>query len=69
MKTILDDPEGFFENGGWSFLDTNSDNEDQNGEGETSDEDEVYEVGNRNLHSCRMFLYYFYSTYRRIILF
>lgn len=20
MKTILDDPEGFFENGGWNFL-------------------------------------------------
>ena len=20
MKTIIDDPEGFFDNGGWSFL-------------------------------------------------
>ena len=25
MKTILDDPEGFFDNGGWSFLDPESD--------------------------------------------
>ena len=25
MKTILDDPEGFFESGGWSFLDPESD--------------------------------------------
>ena len=24
MKTILDDPEGFFENGGWSFLEPDS---------------------------------------------
>ena len=24
MKTILDDPEGFFESGGWSFLDPDS---------------------------------------------
>ena len=25
MKTINDDPEGFFESGGWSFLDPESD--------------------------------------------
>ena len=25
MKTINDDPEGFFDNGGWSFLDPDSD--------------------------------------------
>ena len=25
MKTITDDPEGFFDNGGWSFLDPESD--------------------------------------------
>ncbi len=24
MKTILDDPEGFFDNGGWKFLDPDS---------------------------------------------
>ena len=27
MKTIVDDPEGFFESGGWSFLDPESDGE------------------------------------------
>ena len=25
MKTITDDPEGFFDNGGWSFLNPESD--------------------------------------------
>lgn len=25
MKTITDDPEGFFDNGGWSFLGPDSD--------------------------------------------
>lgn len=34
MKTITDDPEGFFENGGWSFLDPDSD-----GDGEDDDDD------------------------------
>ena len=24
MKTIVDDPEGFFDNGGWAFLDPES---------------------------------------------
>lgn len=28
MKTITDDIEGFFDNGGWSFLDPESDAED-----------------------------------------
>lgn len=36
MKTITDDPEGFFESGGWSFLDPDSDGE----EGDDDDEDE-----------------------------
>eukprot|EP00731_Ephydatia_muelleri_P026734 Em0018g834a len=50
MKTINDDPEGFFENGGWTFLDSGSDNEeagsgDDDSEGSdeykpTSDEEE-----------------------------
>jgi len=40
MKTINDDPEGFFSNGGWSFLDPDSDNE---GDGDSdSDEEEEY---------------------------
>ena len=27
MKTIVDDPEGFFESGGWNFLDPDSGSE------------------------------------------
>ncbi|XP_055607733.1 FACT complex subunit spt16 isoform X2 [Uranotaenia lowii] len=43
MKTITDDPEGFFDNGGWTFLDPESDGEAQ-GDDETEDEeDEAYE--------------------------
>ncbi|XP_030751148.1 FACT complex subunit spt16 [Sitophilus oryzae] len=41
MKTITDDPEGFFESGGWTFLDPESD-EEQVAEEETDDEDEAY---------------------------
>ena len=29
MKTITDDPEGFFDSGGWTFLDPESDAEEQ----------------------------------------
>lgn len=43
MKTITDDPEGFFESGGWTFLDPESDAE-ENVEDEEEEEDEVYEV-------------------------
>ncbi|KAH8380500.1 hypothetical protein KR009_011142 [Drosophila setifemur] len=41
MKTITDDPEGFFDQGGWTFLDPESGSE---GEAETaeSEEDEAY---------------------------
>ncbi|XP_050429872.1 FACT complex subunit spt16-like isoform X2 [Adelges cooleyi] len=42
MKTITDDPEGFFENGGWTFLDPESDDE-EGGADEESEEDEPYE--------------------------
>ncbi|KAL1140968.1 hypothetical protein AAG570_000894 [Ranatra chinensis] len=41
MKTITDDPEGFFENGGWTFLDPESDAEVV--EEEEEEEDEAYE--------------------------
>lgn len=41
MKTITDDPDGFFENGGWTFLDPESDGEDGN-ESMESEEDEAY---------------------------
>jgi len=42
MKTITDDPEGFFENGGWTFLDPESDAED-GAVDEEEEEDEPYE--------------------------
>ncbi|XP_012262987.2 FACT complex subunit spt16 isoform X2 [Athalia rosae] len=42
MKTITDDPEGFFEIGGWTFLDAESDTE-QNVEDEEEEEDDAYE--------------------------
>lgn len=43
MKTITDDPEGFFENGGWTFLDPESDDE-EGAADEEEEEDEPYEV-------------------------
>lgn len=43
MKTITDDPEGFFENGGWTFLDPESDDE-AGASDDEEEEDEPYEV-------------------------
>ncbi|XP_026672343.1 FACT complex subunit spt16 isoform X1 [Ceratina calcarata] len=43
MKTITDDPEGFFDNGGWSFLDPESDAENEDVEDEEEEEDDAYE--------------------------
>lgn len=40
MKTIVDDPDGFFEQGGWSFLDPESDAE--GGDDEESEDDGAY---------------------------
>jgi len=42
MKTITDDPEGFFDSGGWSFLDPESDAENADDDDE-DEEDEVYQ--------------------------
>ncbi|XP_014244216.1 FACT complex subunit spt16 isoform X2 [Cimex lectularius] len=42
MKTITDDPEGFFESGGWTFLDPESDDE-QEAEDDEEEEDDAYE--------------------------
>lgn len=42
MKTITDDPEGFFENGGWSFLEPESENEAEDEDGDEEDEDETF---------------------------
>ncbi|KAH8274963.1 hypothetical protein KR018_003444 [Drosophila ironensis] len=41
MKTITDDPDGFFDQGGWTFLDPESGSEDENETAE-SEEDEAY---------------------------
>eukprot|EP00088_Acartia_fossae_P005874 TRINITY_DN1265_c0_g1_i5.p1 TRINITY_DN1265_c0_g1~~TRINITY_DN1265_c0_g1_i5.p1 ORF type:complete len:1100 (-),score=479.08 TRINITY_DN1265_c0_g1_i5:747-4046(-) len=38
MKTIVDDPEGFFESGGWNFLDPESGSEEEDGDSEEEDE-------------------------------
>merc|ERR1712071_491208 len=40
MKTITDDPEAFFETGGWTFLDPESDGEEKGSGEEDSEEDE-----------------------------
>ena len=40
MKTITDDPEGFFETGGWNFLEAESDNESKEGDDDISDEED-----------------------------
>ncbi|XP_048867497.1 FACT complex subunit SPT16 isoform X2 [Brienomyrus brachyistius] len=43
MKTIVDDPEGFFEQGGWSFLDPESEGSGAEGEDSESEmEDETF---------------------------
>ncbi|CAG0881437.1 unnamed protein product [Darwinula stevensoni] len=39
MKTIVDDPDGFFENGGWTFLDPHSDAEDEDDDEDEEDEE------------------------------
>lgn len=43
MKTITDDPKEFFETGGWTFLDPDSDSEHEGGADDESEEDEAYE--------------------------
>lgn len=43
MKTIVDDPEGFFEQGGWSFLEPEGEGSDGDAEGSESEvEDETF---------------------------
>ncbi|XP_057320695.1 FACT complex subunit spt16 isoform X1 [Microplitis mediator] len=43
MKTITDDPEGFFESGGWTFLDPESDEENEEVDDEEEEDDDAYE--------------------------
>ncbi len=40
MKTIVDDPEGFFDSGGWSFLDPDSDEENAEDDDDSADDDQ-----------------------------
>lgn len=40
MKTITDDPDGFFEQGGWSFLDPDSDAEGDDMDDEDEEDDQ-----------------------------
>ncbi|XP_046740130.1 FACT complex subunit spt16 isoform X2 [Diprion similis] len=42
MKTITDDPEGFFDSGGWTFLDPESDDDNEDVD-EEEEEDDAYE--------------------------
>lgn len=45
MKTIVDDSENFFESGGWSFLDAESDTEEgERADSDEDEEDDAYEV-------------------------
>ena len=48
MKTIVDDPEGFFESGGWSFLDPESDQEEDEDEEDSEDDEFKLDAGERN---------------------
>lgn len=50
MKTITDDPEGFFESGGWTFLDPESGDENEEVDDEEEEEDDAYEV-NKEINS------------------
>ncbi|XP_011306257.1 FACT complex subunit spt16 isoform X1 [Fopius arisanus] len=43
MKTITEDPEGFFESGGWTFLDPDTDAENEEVDDEEEEEDDAYE--------------------------
>jgi nucleosome binding factor SPN SPT16 subunit len=59
MKTITDDPEGFFESGGWTFLDPESDAENEEVDDEDEEEDDAYEVRwDRENITLKLKLYY-----------
>lgn len=48
MKTINDDPEGFFGQGGWSFLDPDSETESGDGGSDSDDESDAYKPSDDN---------------------
>lgn len=43
MKTITDDPVGFIETGGWTFLEPDSEGEDAANDETEDEEDDAYE--------------------------
>ncbi|KAK3882667.1 hypothetical protein Pcinc_012963 [Petrolisthes cinctipes] len=51
MKTVIDDPDGFFEQGGWSFLDPESDAENQAEDDEDSEDDGAYAPSDEEMES------------------
>ncbi|KAB7506147.1 FACT complex subunit spt16 [Armadillidium nasatum] len=51
MKTIVDDPDGFFDQGGWTFLDPESDEEAANQVDEDSEDDGAYAPSDEELGS------------------
>lgn len=59
MKTITDDPKGFFESGGWTFLDPESDGENGAAGSEESEEDDVSFL---TLKIRRFFFFFFGSV-------
>ncbi|XP_054715676.1 FACT complex subunit SPT16-like [Uloborus diversus] len=48
MKTITDDPEGFFESGGWSFLDPDSGDEGDEDDEDSEDDDQYQPSGSED---------------------
>jgi nucleosome binding factor SPN SPT16 subunit len=48
MKTITDDPVGFIDNGGWTFLDPDSEGEDAHNDDSEDEEDDAYEPTDSN---------------------
>lgn len=55
MKTITDDPVGFIENGGWTFLDPESDGEEAARDDSDDEEDDAYEPTDAETEGLREF--------------
>lgn len=64
MKTIVDDPEGFFESGGWSFLDPESGSEDDDDEDE---EDEEFKVSDSAVSDEVIFFLFYQICYQMFL--
>nr|XP_054762654.1 FACT complex subunit SPT16-like [Lytechinus pictus] len=70
MKTIVDDPDGFFEGGGWSFLEPESENEqdDDDEEDDGAFEPSGSEFEDLAILPCVMYVTYFYFCFACLIL-